>query len=203
MGEAALDVEFDKTVAPPPDKRIPGEPGLWVFLLGDMVIFAVMFVAFLIERAADEELFRSSRESVDLTVALVNTMILLISSLLVVVALNSARARRFANAAALVGGALICALAFVALKSTEYAHLIDVGHGPSSNPYFLWLFILTGIHLSHVVIGFLALGIFFANARREKSADGERRVFYEGAACYWHLVDLLWMVLFPLVYLVA
>ncbi|MFT4042402.1 MAG: cytochrome c oxidase subunit 3 [Gordonia sp. (in: high G+C Gram-positive bacteria)] len=194
---------------------MPGEPGLWVFLFGDMIIFVVMFATFLNERSKDEGVFSSSRESLDLTIALTNTMVLLVSSLLVVVGINIARSGTFSKSgasgksgafnvcSALFAGAGICAAIFISLKVVEYVHMIGAGHGPDVNPYYMWLFILTGVHLSHVVVGFLALGMLFTRARRCVPVSGGDRVFYEGAACYWHMVDLLWMVLFPLVYLVA
>ncbi|MFC9978532.1 cytochrome c oxidase subunit 3 [Gordonia sp. NPDC127522] len=191
--------------ADPPDGAgtIPGEPGLWVFLLGDMVIFAVMFVAFLTERADDAAAFAADRASVDLTIGLTNTMVLLVSSLLVVLALNAVRAGRFGSGSWYFAAGMGCAVLFTALKAVEYTHLISSGHGPDTGPYFMWLFILTGVHLFHVVLGIAVLAVLCLRARRRLSSEGPRRVFYEGGACYWHLVDLLWMVLFPLVYLVA
>ncbi|GAB04045.1 cytochrome c oxidase subunit 3 family protein [Gordonia amarae] len=191
---------------PPEQSEVPhtpGETGLWVFLLGDMVVFVVMFVAFLSERAVDADLFTSSRESVSLVIALTNTMVLLVSSLAVVIALNAVRAGRFSPAVRAFGVALLCAVAFIGFKATEYTHLVSDGHGPDSNAYFMWLFILTGVHLAHVVLGLGVLTALVLRARRRVPATGTGRIVYEGGACYWHLVDLLWMMLFPLVYLVA
>nr|WP_281169229.1 cytochrome c oxidase subunit 3 [Gordonia soli] len=183
--------------------HIPGEAGLWVFLMGDMIIFAVMFVAFLVDRAAAPAGFRASREQVDLTIGLTNTMVLLVSSLLVVIALDAARAGRFRSATTAFGAGIGCALVFTMLKAAEYTHLVASGHGPDADPYFMWLFILTGVHLAHVVLGIAVLAVLVSRTRRRVPVDGAGRMFYEGGACYWHLVDLLWMVLFPLVYLVA
>lgn len=183
--------------------RVPGEPGLWVFLLGDMVVFAIMFVAFLVDRSKEPELYQVSRESLDLTIALTNTMVLLVSSLVVVAALNSLRTMAFGRAALAFAGAALCAVTFIALKSIEYTHLVQDGHGPDANPYFMWLFILTGVHLAHVALGLVVLVVLMLRARRRIPSQGSGRVFYEGGTCYWHLVDLLWMMLFPLVYLVA
>ncbi|MFW0786988.1 cytochrome c oxidase subunit 3 [Gordonia sp. CPCC 206044] len=199
---ATDDVHAGRSVVGP-DQRVPGEPGLWVFLLGDMAIFAIMFVAFMVDRAKDPDLFRDSRESVGLAIALTNTMVLLISSLLVVIALNNVRTADFRRAHLLFSGAVVCAGTFVVGKVIEYIHLVNTGHGPDENPYFMWLFILTGVHLSHVVIGIVVLGVLVGRARRAIAADGAGRVVYEGGACYWHMVDLLWMMLFPVVYLVA
>lgn len=193
----------DRVPRHPELPHTPGETGLWVFLLGDMVVFVVMFVAFLTERATDAYLFTESRESVSLVIALTNTMILLISSLAVVYALNHVRAERFPQAVRAFAIALLCAVAFIAFKATEYTHLVGDGHGPDANAYFMWLFILTGVHLAHVVLGVGVLTALLLRARRNVPPDGTGGIVYEGGACYWHLVDLLWMMLFPLVYLVA
>jgi nitric oxide reductase NorE protein len=192
-------------VSATPDEHVhvPGEPGLWVFLIGDMVVFTIMFVAFLADRAKDPDLFAQSRESLDLTIAFTNTMVLLISSLLVVMGLHAVRAGRYVPAARALAAAAVCAITFMALKAVEYTHLVHTGHGPDSNPYFMWLFILTGIHLAHVALGLVVLGVLFVRTRRRTPSTGSDRIFYEGGTCYWHLVDLLWMMLFPLLYLVA
>ncbi|WAC54033.1 cytochrome c oxidase subunit 3 [Gordonia sp. SL306] len=203
MSDVVVSDPEESGTGAPNAPHVPGEQGLWVFLLGDMVIFAVMFVAFLADRAKDPDLFGAARESLDLTIPVTNTMVLLVSSLVVAIGLTSVRSADHRRAAAVFAMAMSCAILFVVLKAVEYVHLVHGGDGPDSNPYFMWLFILTGIHLSHVVVGVVVLGILLQRARRAVPADGRGRMFYEGGACYWHMVDLLWMVLFPLVYLVA
>ncbi|MFT4248056.1 MAG: cytochrome c oxidase subunit 3 [Pseudomonas sp.] len=192
-----------RTAATPAAKAVPGEPGLWVFLFGDMAIFLVFCAAYLVERAGARELFAASRLQLGLGLGLTNTVILLTSSLLVVVALQAVRGARTGPARAALAAALACALAFVTLKGLEYAHLIEAGHGPGSNLYFTYFFILTGLHLSHVLIGLVVLGLMLAQAGRPDAATGQRRRWIEAGACYWHLVDLLWMTVFPLLYLVG
>ncbi|WP_052065773.1 cytochrome c oxidase subunit 3 [Rhodococcoides fascians] len=182
-------------------RRIPGEPGLWVFLLGDMIVFGFFFVAFLMERSKEPEEFTASREALGLAIGLTNTMILLVSSLLVVVALNALRLGAHRLASRLYLGAIACGVFFTVLKISEYIHMIGAGHGPEVGPYYMWFFILTGTHLFHVVIGLVALWVMFTRARHRVELTGTQRLVFEGGSCYWHLVDLLWMVLFPLVYL--
>lgn len=174
-----------------------------MFLLGDMVVFALFFVAFLMERAKNPADFTAAREALGLTIGLTNTMILLVSSLLVVVALNAVRVGRSVLASTLYLAALGCGIMFCGLKITEYVHMIDSGHGPDVDAYYMWFFILTGTHLFHVVIGLVVLWVLWSRSRSRVAVDmsGSTRVVFEGGSCYWHLVDLLWMVLFPVVYL--
>ncbi|OBZ92147.1 cytochrome C oxidase subunit III [Pararhizobium polonicum] len=184
-------------------REIPGESGLWVFLFGDMAIFLVFFASYLVERARDPLLFQASRQSFGLTLGLVNTIILLTSSLLVVMAVNAARAGAKAIAVRALWAALFCGATFVTLKCVEYTHLISAGNGPGSNHYFTYFFILTGLHLMHVLIGFGTLGIMIAKARQPGEITSRNLSTLQSCACYWHLVDLLWMVIFPLLYLLG
>ncbi len=183
-------------------RRIPGEQGTWIFLLGDMLVFAVFFATFMVERAKAAEVFDVARKTLHVNIGLVNTLVLLTSSLFVVAAIGAIRTGRRAIAARALLIAAGCGVVFVALKVTEYVLLAGAGHGPGANHFYLYYFILTGLHLLHVVIGILALTLMFTQTRRiELSAT--RLAVIEGGGCFWHLVDLLWIVLFPLLYLVS
>jgi nitric oxide reductase NorE protein len=183
-------------------RRIPGESGTWVFLFGDMLMFGAFFAAFLIERAKAPAVFDVGRRTLHLGVGLANTLVLLTSSLLVVVALGALRtgARNIARLA--VTGAMCCGAVFVALKVFEYHSLVTDGHGVGANHFYLYYFILTGVHLFHVGVGMAVLTFLLIQTRRRELGE-TRMALVEGGACFWHLVDLLWIVLFPLLYLLA
>lgn len=181
-------------------KHIPGEAGVWVFIFGDMTIFAVLFMTFLSGRRRDVELFDASQTQLNQVYGVVNTLLLLLSSLFVVMAVRSMRERR-GRADSLFAGAIACGLAFSGLKVLEYAGKIDHGFTPASNDFFMYYFVLTGLHWFHLVLGLIVLTILFRLSRREKLTTNQLS-FVEGGACFWHMVDLLWIVLFPLLYLV-
>jgi nitric oxide reductase NorE protein len=84
----------------------------------------------------------------------------------------------------------------------EYHSLVTQGHGVGANHFYLYYFILTGVHLFHVCVG-LAVLTFLLTQTRRQDITKTRMAVVEGGACFWHLVDLLWVVLFPLLYLVA
>ncbi|WP_445165916.1 cytochrome c oxidase subunit 3 family protein [Mycolicibacterium sp. Dal123E01] len=183
-------------------RRIPGEQGTWVFLFGDMLVFAVFFATFMVERAKAPEVFDVARKTLHVNIGLVNTLVLLTSSLFVVAAMGAIRtgARSIAARALVISAG--CGVVFVALKVTEYVLLAGAGHGPGANHFYLYYFILTGLHLLHVCIGILVLMLMLTQTKRtELSAN--RLAVVEGGGCFWHLVDLLWIVLFPLLYLVS
>jgi nitric oxide reductase NorE protein len=97
---------------------------------------------------------------------------------------------------------MVCGGIFVLLKVFEYDSLVTTGHGVGANHFYLYYFILTGVHLFHVCVGMAVLTFLLTQTRRHELSE-TRMAVVEGGACFWHLVDLLWVVLFPLLYLVA
>ncbi|MCW2550999.1 MAG: cytochrome c oxidase, subunit family protein [Mycobacterium sp.] len=186
----------------PPVRRVPGETGTWVFLFGDMLVFGAFFATFMVERAKAPEVFDVSRKTLHLGVGLTNTLVLLTSSLLVVVALGALRSGASKISRSALLAALACGAIFVGLKVFEYHSLVTAGHGVGANHFYLYYFILTGVHLLHVCVGMAVLTVLLA-ATRPPELSATRLAVVEGGACFWHLVDLLWIVLFPLLYLVA
>ncbi len=91
---------------------------------------------------------------------------------------------------------------FVGLKVFEYLSLIGDGHGARTNHFCIYCFILTGLHLFHVVIGIAVLALLMTQSGRSEIGP-TRMAVIEGGGCFWHLVDMLWVVLFPLLYLVS
>lgn len=183
-------------------RRVPGEQGTWVFLFGDMLVFAVFFGTFLVERASAPELFDQGRQTLHLNVGLVNTLVLLTSSLCVVVFLGALRSGAGELAWRAVAIAIGLGVLFVALKVYEYVSLSATGHGPGASDFYLYYFILTGLHLFHVCVGIAVLVLLLSQARRTELTT-TRMALIEGGGCFWHLVDLLWIILFPLLYLVS
>jgi nitric oxide reductase NorE protein len=185
-----------------PARRVPGEQGTWVFLFGDMLVFGAFFATFMVERAKAPGVFDVARRTLHLGVGLANTLVLLTSSLFVVVALGALRSGARSTARSAVVAAMACGGVFIALKVFEYHALVSAGHGVGANHFYLYYFILTGVHLFHVCVG-MAVLTFLLTQTRQTELSETRMAVVEGGACFWHLVDLLWIVLFPLLYLVA
>jgi nitric oxide reductase NorE protein len=189
-------------VTAPTVRRIPGESGTWVFLFGDMVVFGVFFITFMVERAKAPEVFDIARTNLHVGVGVTNTLVLLTSSLFVVIALGAIRSGMESTATKALYAAIGCGLVFIGLKVFEYAALASAGHGPGANHFYLYYFILTGLHLLHVCIGLVVLSLLVTQSRRAVLSP-TRMALVEGGACFWHLVDLLWIFLFALLYLVS
>ncbi|MEU2031099.1 cytochrome c oxidase subunit 3 [Nocardia amamiensis] len=177
--------------------HVPGEPELWMLILGDLTVFAVFFGIWAWQRAAQPALFAAGRDTLDTTLGLTNTLILITSSMAVACGLDHLRtgepqraARAYLAAAALGAG-------FVAVKTVEYHQHLAAGQTPATGDFFMYYFVFTGIHLLHVLAGLAGLVLL---SRRCRSREPSR-VLFEGVGVYWHMVDVIWIVLFYLVYL--
>lgn len=181
-------------------RRVPGEPELWIFILGDLVVFAVLFGAWGVESAGQQVAFAADRQHLHAGWGLVNTILLLSGSAAVAIGLAAARHGHWRRAAAGYAGAFTCGLAFVAVKGFEYRSALTSPAHVGESDFFLWYFALTGIHLVHVVVGLAALVLGWRRCRAPRG-HGHDEPLLEGVGVYWHLVDVLWIVLFALLYL--
>jgi nitric oxide reductase NorE protein len=182
-------------------RRIPGEAGVWIFILGDMSVFAVFFTVYLVERSRDDELFEVSQATLNKNLGAVNTILLLISSLFVVMAVRAMRSACRPLAQRVIITAFLCGVTFVVVKVFEYHERIVAHETLSTNAFYRLYFLLTGLHLFHLIIGLAVLTVLWSMARRTELSKNQL-AFFEGGACFWHMVDLLWLVLFPLIFLV-
>jgi nitric oxide reductase NorE protein len=182
--------------------HVPGEPGIWILLFGDLSVFAVLFAVFLHHRGAQPELFAASQDHLNRAFGATNTLILLSSSLLLVYANRAIRSETLRPMAPwFTLGTVTLGACFVVIKVFEYSEKLSAGLTPSTNEFFTYYFVLTGLHLGHLIIGLGVLTVLLTLAR--KAAPSETHLkFFEGGACFWHMVDLLWIVIFPLVFLV-
>jgi nitric oxide reductase NorE protein len=181
--------------------HVPGEIGIWTFIAGDLVLFSLLFFLFLQYRAGQEALFTESQRHLDQALGLVNTALLLSSSWLVASAVHAARRQQLPIASRCFAAAFACGAGFIVVKYFEYGEEIRAGFTPNSNDFFMYYYVYTGIHLIHVVIG---MGVLATLAVYSRSAGPAAKIQHlESGATFWHLVDLLWLVLFALLYLVG
>lgn len=180
-----------------PASHVPGGKDIWVFVLGDLVIFSGYFVVFMVYRAQQPELFLESQRHLDLTVGAVNTLVLLTSSWFAARSVIVARAGDIARATRLTVYCGLCGVLFLVVKAFEWSAKIAHGYTFPSNDFFMFYYLLTGIHGFHVALGLVFLGVSWYQLR---TAARNRMSTVETGAIYWHMVDLLWVVIFALVY---
>ena len=178
--------------------HMPGEGSMWFFVIGDLLIFGVYFVVYVYYRGLDQNLFLEGQRHLNQDIAALNTLILLTSSFFLALGTEAARKDKNKDAFKLTGIAIFLGLLFPCLKAMEWIPKISAGHTPGENLFFMFYYLMTGLHLCHVVLGLIILMF----AMKEFQGAGEPNIaFVETAAIYWHMVDLLWLLLFALLYL--
>lgn len=173
-----------------------------MFVFGDLIVFALFFATFLAYRAEAPAAYAEARASLNLTLGTANTLALLTSSWLVAAAVLLARGGAALRARPLVLGAVGFGVAFVIGKIAEYAQKAQAGVAPQEAEFFMFYFVLTGVHFLHVLIGLALLSYLALSIRSDQLSEGRLR-FWESGGVYWHMVDLLWIVLFTLFYLIG
>ena len=182
--------------------HVPGENSLWLLILGDMVIYAIMFLVFAYSYQQQPDTFAAGQELLNKNFGFINTLLLLTSSWFVAKGVRSIRRQPSLDASHWLLLALVCGGAFVVSKVVEYSLKINAGVVLTSNDFFMYYYMITAFHLIHVLIGMTVLVFMWLTARRPQvPAEGVR--FLECGATFWHLVDLLWIMIFPLIYLLG
>lgn len=181
-----------------PPAYMPGESSMWFFIIGDLLIFGVYFIAYMVYRGQNHELFLQSQQYMNQAIGIINTVILLTSSFFVALATESARSGNAAKAFKLIGVAIAIGCCFPVLKMVEWVPKLNAGLTPGENQFFMFYYLMTGLHLIHVVLGLVILCFVMRSLRVSTSV---RIKFVESGGIYWHMVDLLWLILLALFYL--
>lgn len=177
----------------------PGDLAIWIFILAELSVFAIFFVAYAFTRMSNPELFNLYQATLDRGAALINTLALITSSYFVVRALAAIRVGEGERCARWLGLAILMGLVFLGVKGLEYAHHFGQGITLSTNRFYMFYLSLTFFHFMHVILGLVIL-LAVALKARKGDYDAQEHTGVETGASYWHMVDLVWLILFPLVY---
>jgi nitric oxide reductase NorE protein len=195
-------VDRDEAIAA--RRWVPGEAGIWALILTDLGIFTVYFIDLMYEWNANPEVFAAGHKAVNLTAGILNTFLLLTASLFVALGVQTLRQGRVALTRRLFVVSGLCGAAFVVNKYLEWSEKVHHGHRPTSDVFFQLYFIITGVHLLHVLI---AMTLLWFMRRRAAEVVGAptplQSRFVENCATYWHMVDLLWLGILALFYLMG
>jgi cytochrome c oxidase subunit 3 len=188
--------------------------GMWLFLATEVLLFAGLFVGYAAYRFLYPEAWVAGARSLSLPMGGANTVVLITSSLTVALALEAIREGRARRAAGLIAFTLLCALTFLVVKGFEYSHHIHAGalpgplfryppmaELPGASLFFTIYFFSTGLHAIHVMVGMAVLTYVLVRTLRGAFSPAYHTPVELGGL-YWHLVDLIWIFLFPLLYLV-
>lgn len=181
------------------ERQLPGDLAIWFFIIAELLVFAIFFIAYGYTRTKHIDLFNAEQLTLNRNAGALNTAFLLSASYFVVRGVQGARTGSRSIASWLLA-AIFCGLGFVVTKLFEYSDKIAAGFSLSSNIFFTFYFSLTFFHFMHVILGLVILAVLWRNARRGFYTPDNLNGLESGAS-YWHMVDLVWVVLFPLLYI--
>ena len=180
---------------------LPGDFAIWIFIYAELLVFGIFFLSYAFARARNVELFNTHQQFLDRESGALNTIILITSSYFVVRAVNAIRANAAQSCTRWLVLAILCGAAFVVIKLLEFRAKYAAGISLSTNTFYMFYLSLTFFHFMHVLMGMVILGAVGVKAARG-DYSATRHTGVETGASYWHMVDLVWIVLFPLVYLI-
>jgi cytochrome c oxidase subunit 3 len=190
-----------------------GKQGTWLFMATEIMMFGGMFVGYFIYRKMYPEVWVEGGSLLDWKLGALNTIVLLISSFTMAQAVTETMQGNNKKALKLTIVTTLCAFTFMVVKYFEYSHKIHVGlfpgfdmwayEGATENLriFFSFYFIMTGLHGFHILVG---IGLMFWLMKRLKNDEFSKDYYtaVEGVGLYWHIVDVIWIYLFPLMYLI-
>lgn len=176
----------------------PGGILMWIVIFLELITFGMALVAFVYYGAEEPEVFHQSKLQLNPTIGAINTIFLLTSGLFVANAIHFYKEGNIKKTTFFFKLAMLGGLLFLFLKSFEYYTKIENGITLDTNTFFSFYWMLTGFHIIHVLIGLVLLFITEKNISKNK-ADLED---VEASAAFWHMCDIIWLLLFPIIYLI-
>lgn len=185
--------------------------GMWLFIFTEILLFGALFIVYTVYRYRHPVEFHLAHQELNVTVGFINTVILLISSATVAMSISAMQNGNKKHTQLFLILTLVLALAFLVNKYFEWGAKIHHGIYPGSELllnlsqgdilFFGLYFFMTGLHAIHIIVGMVLLGWVLVRVNQDR-VNKDRFQFLENGGLYWHLVDLIWIFLFPLFYLI-
>jgi len=185
--------------------------GMWLFIFTELLLFGGLFIVYSVFRYKNSQAFHLAAEELDTFIGTVNTVILLISSMTIAMSVTAIQKKNKKLTLILLSITQVLALAFMVNKYFEWgakiehglfpgsSSLADLGHGDVL--FFGLYFAMTGLHAFHIIVGMIFIGWIMVYVAKDKQSH-DNYALLENSGLYWHLVDLIWIFLFPLFYLI-
>ena len=186
--------------------------GMWLFIFTELLLFGGLFIVYSVYRFMNQEAFHLAAEELNTSIGAINTVILLISSMTIAMSTSAIQKGHKGTTILLLEITFILGLVFLINKYFEWGIKFDHGIFPGSEQmlenlsqgeilFFGLYFVMTGLHALHIIIGLILIGVTLAKVSKG-TVHAERSALLENSGLYWHLVDLIWIFLFPLFYLI-
>lgn len=186
--------------------------GMWIFIFTELLLFGGLFITYSVYRYLNPEAFHLAAQQLSTLLGTINTVILLISSMTIAMSITAIQRKQQTLSIILLLITELLALIFLINKVIEWGGKIDHGIYPGSEIlqqtsqgeilFFGLYFAMTGLHALHIIIGMSLIGYVIIQLKHKKIAHNDF-ILLENSGLYWHLVDLIWIFLFPLFYLIT
>jgi len=187
------------TTLDPAYHRLPGDFAIWLFIFAELLAFGVFFLAYAFTRTHHVELFNTSQLTLNREAGAINTIVLITSSFFVVRAIAAIREDQVKQCVNWLAAAITMGGIFLVVKIFEYHEKFSAGITLRTDTFYMFYISLTFFHFMHVIMGMIILAAVLLKARRGGYSSADY-IGVETGASYWHMVDLVWIILFPLVY---
>lgn len=178
----------------------PGGILVWIIVFLELLTFSAGLVVFVVQSLREADAFQTGRALLNQPIALANTLILLTGGWCMANGITALRQGHRIQTSRWVGGAICTGVAFLLIKGGEYAEKIQHGIGFGSDAFFTLYWLLTGFHFLHVVVAVVLLIFMWSGIRRGKY-HRDRLQDVESSGIFWHMCDLIWLLLYPIIYL--
>ena len=186
--------------------------GMWLFIFTELLLFGGLFIVYSVYRFKNHQAFHVAAQELDVTIGTINTVILLVSSMTIAMSTTAIQKKAKRTTLILIGITIVLALVFLVNKYFEWK--VKIGHdlypgsplledlGQGDTLFYGLYFFMTGLHALHIIIGMVLLSVVFVRVWKEKLSFDNFQLL-ENGGLYWHLVDVIWIFLFPLFYLIT
>lgn len=182
-------------------RLLPGDLAIWFFIFAELLVFGIFFIVYSIQRLQHIELFNQYQQTLNKETGAINTALLITASYFVVRAVQEIKKNNVVSCINWLYASLGMGVGFLMLKSYEFYSKFSVGISLNTNDFYFFYISLTFFHFLHVILGMIIIFFVIQFAKKGRYSAKEHTGI-ETAASYWHMVDLVWIVLFPLVYII-
>lgn len=183
------------------ENPLPGDLAMWVFILMELTVFALFFFSFAVIKRLEPELFLLGQATLHPAIGVICTLALITSSYFVALAVISIKQSNSKKTFFHLSTSILVASIYLVAKMWEYVELGSAGYDLSTNMFYTFYFFTTFFHFMHVILGMFIL-IYMAIQTSKNTYSINNYDGFEAGACYWHMVDLVWIILFPIIYVV-
>lgn len=178
----------------------PGGILMWILITLELITFGIALIALVAYSNEDPELYHRSRLMLNTTFGAINTVFLLVSGFFMATTVHLFKQQKFDKSLFYLKLTMLGGFLFLGLKSIEYYEKLNMGFILDYNTFFSFYWLLTGFHVIHVLVGLVILFFFYFSLRKKNTEPKLEDV--EASAAFWHMCDLIWLLLFPVIYLI-